>query len=185
MSGFGISVGGGLDSLLAQDTVAAPYSAFNFAIEITVPGRSDLLCNGAFSECDGLDVNLEVKTIREGGNNGAAIRLAGGVTYGNLTLKRGMTDGTDLWDWIDETVADPSLRADADIVYLASDRSERTRIRVRRCLPIKVKAPALNAKDGMVAVEELVVAYESMSRVGAGGGAGGFGLGVSVGFGGA
>jgi hypothetical protein len=31
-----------------------------------------------------------------------------------------------------------------------------------RCLPVKIKAPALNAKDGLIAVEELQVAYESL-----------------------
>jgi hypothetical protein len=31
-------------------------------------------------------------------------------------------------------------------------------------VPVKVKAPALNAKDGTVAIEELQLAYESMTR---------------------
>ncbi len=30
------------------------------------------------------------------------------------------------------------------------------------CRPLKLKAPPLNAKDGMVAVEELQVAYQSL-----------------------
>jgi hypothetical protein len=29
-------------------------------------------------------------------------------------------------------------------------------------LPLKLKAPALNAKDGMIAVEELQLAYERL-----------------------
>ena len=32
-----------------------------------------------------------------------------------------------------------------------------------RVLPVKLKAPPLNAKDGMVAVEELQLAYEWLS----------------------
>ena len=32
--------------------------------------------------------------------------------------------------------------------------------RLGRCLPLKVKAPALNAREGIVAIEELHVAYE-------------------------
>ena len=38
--------------------------------------------------------------------------------------------------------------------------TERARIVLQRCLPVKLKAPALNAKDGAVAVEELQLAYE-------------------------
>ena len=31
-----------------------------------------------------------------------------------------------------------------------------------RCVPVKLKAPALSARDGQVAVEELQVAYETL-----------------------
>jgi hypothetical protein len=31
------------------------------------------------------------------------------------------------------------------------------------CLPIKLKAPVLNAKDGIVAIEEMSIVYELMS----------------------
>ena len=30
------------------------------------------------------------------------------------------------------------------------------------CLPVKLKAPALNAKDGLVAIEEMQIAYAAM-----------------------
>ena len=147
----------------SQETVLPPYAAFNFAVEISVPGVAASLCNAAFSECDGLEMTMDVKTIREGGNNGTQIRLAGPVNYGQVTLKRGMTASTDLWSWFDAVLADPSLRVDGEVVLLAPDRSERARIVLRRCVPLKVKAPPLNAKDGVVAIEELQIAYESMS----------------------
>ena len=35
------------------------------------------VCNAAFSECDGLEMTMEVKTIKEGGNNAQLHRLAG------------------------------------------------------------------------------------------------------------
>jgi len=31
-----------------------------------------------------------------------------------------------------------------------------------RCVPVKIKAPALNAKDGGIAIEELQLAYETL-----------------------
>jgi hypothetical protein len=42
-----------------------------------------------------------------------------------------------------------------------------------RLIPIRVKAPQLSGKDGMVAIEELQVAYESLTfkRPTTGGGA--------------
>jgi phage tail-like protein len=170
-----------LSASLGHETVAPPFTAFNFAVEIDVSGASPSICNAAFSECDGLEMTMDVKTIREGGNNGSQIRLTGPVSYGTVTLKRGMTASTDLWKWFEAVVRDPSLRADGEVVVLAPDRSERARILLRRCVPLKVKAPPLNAKDGMVAIEELQLAYDSMSL--RPGGASGLGVRLEAGIG--
>ncbi|APR76883.1 Hypothetical protein A7982_02230 [Minicystis rosea] len=156
----------------ADETVHYPFTAFNFAVEIRVPDVSTTVCNASFSECDGLEMTMDVKTIREGGNNGAQIRLTGPLNYAQLTLKRGMTASFDLWDWMGAVLDDPSLRADAEVVVFAPDgTTERARFVLTRCLPVKLKAPPLNAKDGMVAIEELQLAYESLrlKRPGTGG----------------
>jgi phage tail-like protein len=149
---------------LAQETVIYPFTAFNFSVEINKSGEKDVLCAAAFAECDGLETTMDVKTIREGGNNGKQIRLTGSFNFGQVTLKRGMTANFDLWDWVAATLRDPSLRADAQIVLLAPDRkTERAGFVLSRCLPTKLKAPSLNAKDGMVAIEELQLTYESLT----------------------
>jgi len=158
-----------------------PFSAFNFSIEITVDPVATRICEAAFSECDGLEMNMEVKTIRQGGDNARQIRLTGPSTFGNLTLKRGMTSSFDLWDWFSAVIADPSLRADAQIVMLAADKSEQCRFLVRRCLPIKLKAPPMNAITGIVAIEEMQLAYESLELKRPDGDGSGGGFGVSVG----
>jgi phage tail-like protein len=167
----------------ANETVRYPFTAFNFAVEIRVPGVSERVCHAAFAECDGLEMNMEVKTIREGGNNGRQLRLAGPVSYGQLTLKRGMTATFDLWDWFAAVMSDARLRADATVVLFDADgQTERALFVLSRCLPAKLKAPALNAKEGMVAIEELQLAYESMTFRRPQGGAGvGLSADVSVG----
>lgn len=157
----------------ADETVRYPFTAFNFAVEIRVPGVSQLVCHAAFAECDGLEMTMEVKTIREGGNNARQLRLAGPLAYGTLTLKRGMTASFDLWDWFAAVLADARLRADATVVLLDADgHTERALFALSRCLPAKLKAPALNAKEGLVAIEELQLAYESMTFKRPRGGAG-------------
>lgn len=149
-----------------------PFTAFNFAVEIHVPGLPGLptqLCSAAFSECDGLEMTMEVKTIREGGNNQKQWRLTGPVSYGQLTLKRGMTESFDLWDWFGavQQRGNAGVRADAEVVLYAGDgQTVRARFVLERCVPVKLKAPALNAKDGMVAIEELQLAYESLTLKG-------------------
>jgi phage tail-like protein len=148
----------------ANETVIYPFTAFNFSVEVNRVGESEQMCTASFQECDGLETTMEVKTIREGGNNGKQIRLTGPMSYGALTLKRGMTSNFDLWQWVSQTVTDPSLRANAEVVLLAADgRTARARFVLERCVPTKLKAPALNAKDGVVAIEELQLAYESLT----------------------
>ncbi|MBY0460879.1 MAG: phage tail protein, partial [Gemmataceae bacterium] len=119
----------------------------------------------AFAECDGLEVTLDVKTVREGGDNGSVRRLVGPATFANLTLKRGMTTSFDLWDWVDDTIADPTVRAEVTVVIHPADSltKESARFVLARCVPVKLKAPPLNAKDGVVAIEEFQLAYESLT----------------------
>jgi len=150
---------------------AYPFTSFNFLVSLTLskPKAIDVatpLCNGEFSECDGLDMTVEPKTVREGGNNTRQIHLVGPVSYGNLTLKRGMTSNQDLWKWFNAAVGSPAaparqrgLLAGAEIVMADSSGKGSVRYRLYDCLPIKLKASPLNAKDGLVAIEEMQIAY--------------------------
>ena len=143
-----------------------PFIAFNFSVEIHRDGDSGPLVGASFSECDGLEMTMDVKTIREGGNPGQAIRLSGNVSYANLTLKRGMTEDFGLWTWFRDSVENPRLRADAEVVMLAPDGAgERARFQLSRCIPTKLKAPALSATGSGIAVEELQIAYETLKFV--------------------
>jgi phage tail-like protein len=140
-----------------------PFTTFNFKIKLWVGSSATELCECEFSECDGLEMNIEPKTIREGGNNGVQIHLMGPMTYGTLTLKRGMTGDFGLWRWFQQVQQDRSLRANGEIQMLSSDRNDvDVRFTLTNCLPIKLRAPGLRAKDGEVAIEEMQIAYETL-----------------------
>jgi len=149
---------------------AYPLTSYNYRVEINVRAIGNSLCEAAFSECDGLEMTMDVKTIREGGNNTQQIRLAGPVNYGTATLKRGMTASSlQLWEWFSkQQQASPAemrddLRGQATVVLLSPAGKEQLVFTLRKCLLTKLKVPALNAKDGVVAIEELQLTYESMS----------------------
>lgn len=153
------------------DAAAHPFTAFNFLVEVEVQGVADRLCSAAFSECDGLEMSMEPKSIREGGRNSGPVHLLGPVDYGQLSLKRGMTANVDLWRWFERVNArgNGGLRATAEVVMLASDGStEQLRFRLEGCVPVKIKAPSLSAMDGKIAIEEMQVAYESMMLISGG-----------------
>lgn len=153
------------------DPVAHPFTAFNFRVEVQVDGVGAPLASAAFSECDGLEMSVEPKTIREGGRNSGPVHLSGPVSYAQLTLKRGMTANVDLWRWFERVNApgNGGLRGTAEIVSLATDgATEQLRFRLGGCLPVKLKGSPLNAKDGQVAVEEMQIAYESLELISGG-----------------
>jgi phage tail-like protein len=161
-----------------------PFTAFNFLVEIQVDGVSDNVCGAGFSECDGLEMNITPKTIREGGRNSGPVHLLGPVGYGQLTLKRGMTPNFDLWRWF-EKVASPGnggVRGTAQVVMLAGDGStEQARFTLTGCLPVKLKSASLNAGSGAIAIEEMQIAYETMTLEGSGDAGLSLGIGISAG----
>ena len=140
-----------------------PFTAYSFRVEIVPDGARDPLCDAAFAECDGLELRLDVKSLRELGNNAGPVLLAGGASCGEVTLRRGMTESFDLWDWFGAVIGDPRVRADAVVSILAPDQTVRARFRLRGCVPVRLKAPRLDAIDGTVAIEELQFACEGLA----------------------
>jgi phage tail-like protein len=150
-----------------------PFTTFNFRIELQYGEGGTAICDAEFSECDGLELNIEPKTFREGGNNRRPIHLVGPVSYGQLTLKRGMTTDFGLWEWFEavQQTEGHGVRASGEIALRSEDGgSDRVRYALDGCLPIKLKVPSLSAKDGQIAIEEMQVVYESLTRKAAGGG---------------
>ena len=66
----------------------------------------DLLAPGAFQECTGLEIEMDVQEYLEGGRNDGVIQRVGRAKYAPLVLKRGMWYGNDgevnraLWEWL-------------------------------------------------------------------------------------
>jgi phage tail-like protein len=144
-----------------------PFTSFNFVVLIEVKDVTNngaQLCSAAFAECDGLEMTMEPKTIREGGRNTGPVHLAGPLSYGQLTLKRGMTNSFDLWSWFEKMYEkdQTGYRTSATVVMRGADQSDQVVFQLTGCLPIKLKAPSLNAKDGIVAIEEIQIAYETL-----------------------
>jgi phage tail-like protein len=140
------------------------FTTFNFRVEINVPDVSDELCEAAFAECDGLELTMEPKTFQQGGENTRQVHLAGPLSYSALTLKRGMSADFGLWRWFNEVMKSDrrGLRGQASVVMLAADGSPQVTFKLSDCLPIKLRAPSLNAQDGLLAIEELQLVYAAL-----------------------
>ena len=140
-----------------------PFTALHFRVEIMLPGAAEPLCEAAFAECDGLELRFDVITYSEGGANAGRRLIPGPASTGRVTLRRGMTSSADLWEWCESVQRNPGLRADARVVILGPDGKEQAVFRLRRCLPVRLRAPRLDALHGVVAVEELELACEALA----------------------
>lgn len=144
-------------------------------------GRS--LGDGGFAECTGLEMEADLREYAEGGRNDRLVRRVGRVKLSPIVLKRGMFAATaeqpvgsggagpgrsgvvpDLWLWFQSMVGGrPTPRYDGVVeVRGPSGEEARATWRFSRGLPLKVVGPALNARTGEIAVEELHIAHEQL-----------------------
>jgi len=134
-----------------------PVLAFCFAVEI-----SGLLVAG-FSEVSGLQAETEVQEYREGGVNGYVHKRAGPVKYAsNLTLKKGITDSTELWCWYRDVMNGTIKRKPVDVVLMNSAGEEWRRWKLQNAYPVKWTGPDMKAAASEVAVEILELAHEGL-----------------------
>jgi len=89
-----------------------------------------------------------------------------------------MTDSFDLWDWFEKVkrrektgyygtcnvIMLSSVQPSLQTIFKPFDDkpSEQVNFLLEGCLPVKLKAPSLNAKDGTIAIEEMTIAYQSL-----------------------
>ena len=131
------------------------------------------LGDGAFQECSGLDIEMDVQEYLEGGRNDGVIKQVGRAKYTPIILKRGMfypssgKANRDLWLWIQDiaTGQRPVARYDGMIKVMSSGEDVSATWVFDRGLPTKIRGPELNAKTGEVAIEELHIAHEGLRLV--------------------
>jgi phage tail-like protein len=162
-----------------------PFTTFRFEVVLDLDspadGISSPLCDAAFAECDGLEMTMEPKTVAAGGLNTEQIHLVGPVRYSQLTLRRGMTSTLDLWSWFALVGQTGRVStASGTITMWDSAGNPAVVFSLEECLPVKMRAPSLNARDGLVAIEELGLVYRRLAVSTPSGGGIGIGFGISA-----
>lgn len=139
-----------------------PYRNFNFRVEI------DGISQASFSECSGLDATTDPIEYREGGDNTTVRKLPGKTTYADITLKSGLTDSDELWQWRKSVIDGNVQRKNGSIVVydLANDpEQEVARWNFVRAWPTKWEGPSFEAAGNDVAVESFTIVHEGIERV--------------------
>jgi phage tail-like protein len=87
-------------------------------------------------------------------------KLPGHRKWSNITLKRGMTDSLDLWQWWQRVISGgPNLRQNISIILYDETQKQGMRWDVEGAYPIKWEGPSMRADGNAVAIETLVLAH--------------------------
>jgi phage tail-like protein len=136
-----------------------PFKAFNFLVEI------EGITQAAFSEVSGLESETAVIEYRAGGEKVNWVRKLPGLTkFGNIVLRRGVTQDAELWNWRKSIVEGNVDRRNGTIVLLDDKRNEVVRWNFWNGWICKWEGPTLNAKANEVAIETIEIAHEGLER---------------------
>ena len=141
-----------------------PYCAFNFQVNWGGPNPPDKALGG-FSDVSGLGTELTVAEYRNGNDPENRVRKVAGLhKVSDVTLKRGIINSADMWEWIDDVRKNGSTRQrDVTITLFDEAGNEVEGWTLRACLPLKWTGPTMAAKaSGDVAMEEMVLACEGL-----------------------
>lgn len=148
-----------LGSVTGERSMDPPLvNAFTFTV--------DALEIGSFAEVSGLAVQMGVEEVNEGGNNQAAIKLPGRLTWPNIVLKRGITNNNALFEWIRECSGDGyatrhnsfTPRTGSLTVYSPGHEPVRTWSFIE-AFPVRWTGPQWSATGATAAVEELEICH--------------------------
>lgn len=134
-----------------------PYRSFNF--ELTI----DKVPRGAFSECSGLTAEGDAVDYREGNELTNNVRkLVGLRKFTNITLKRGYTKDSSLWDWYKNILDGEPDRRDVSITLKNEKREAVLHWNIREAWINKIEGPSLKASGNEVAIESMELIHEGV-----------------------
>jgi len=140
----------------------APYPSYNYIVNLNGPRDPNKLLGG-FSDVSGLETDIHISEYRDGNEAEPHVRkIPGSHKVGDVTLKRGVVDSSDLWAWITDTRTN-GVNAQRDVIITVRDEAANPvqKYTLRNAVPMKYTGPTLAGKGGgEVAMEELVLAAE-------------------------
>ena len=121
---------------------------------------------GRFMEVSGLQVDVEVEEVQEGGENNYVHKLPGRMTWPNIVLKRGVTQNDSLLTWLNKSSGEgfsaggnKLARKSGAITLIAADGTRLRAWNIDGAFPVKWTGPSFAVTSTDAAVEELEIAH--------------------------
>lgn len=138
-----------------------PYRNFRFRIDLGGIGVA------SFAEATIPDSTTTPVDYREGTDLTFERKLSGLTKYGTITLKKGLTDSMDLYDWKKQVEDTGALGARQDISLILIDEAgdDKAQWDIQAAWPTKYDSSDFSAKGNDVVIESLDLVHEGVKRV--------------------
>ena len=139
-----------------------PLTGFTFRLELEGKAK------GYFTEVGGLGTENDV--IEQKGTDGQGHdivqKVPGRLKWGDVTLKRGITEDMELWKWR-QLVVDGKIkeaRTNCSIIMCDRNYQDIARWDFTNAWPSKITGPNLKSDSNEFGVEEMVLVHEGSKR---------------------
>ncbi|WP_235835592.1 MULTISPECIES: phage tail protein [Arthrobacter] len=137
--------------------VVDPYRAYNF--KLVIQG----VVQGHFTKVEGLGLKIDRILYRSGGENSTVRVIPGQVEYTPVTLRFGLTDSTEMLQWLFKAVDGRVERRNVSIAMLNDAGSaEVRRWNLLGAWPCDWFGAPLDALGKDLAIESLSIAYDRL-----------------------
>ena len=135
---------------------------FHFKVEFGA-GSPDR--DNRFQEVTGLSAEMTVEELREGGLNQYVHKLPNDAKYGNLVLKRGYIEDSEVTEWcrnaIENFIFEPK---DISVSLLNDEHEPLANWQFFRAWPVKWSISDFKAQENALVVESLEFAYDMFRK---------------------
>ncbi|KCZ70556.1 conserved hypothetical phage tail region protein [Candidatus Methanoperedens nitroreducens] len=145
---------------MATGTRNDPYRNFRFRVEI------DGIQTASFSEATIPDSSTDTVDYREGADPTYQRKLSGLTKYGNITLKKGLTDSMELYEWrkLVEQSGAIKARKNISLILIDEEGNDKSRWDIIEAWPTKYDPSDFSAKSNEVVIESLELVHEGIKR---------------------
>lgn len=137
-----------------------PYKKYNYKVLL------DNSEEAGFSEVSSPDITSDPVEYREGNMTGkTAGKQPGILKYGNVTLKRGVTESQVFVAWMKEVQDGKAPRKTVVITLMDDEMNEVASWQLEKAWPTKYTGTDMNATSNEVAIESLELVTEGVTRI--------------------
>lgn len=114
-----------------------------------------------FQEISGLDVEMEMETFTEGGQNRFSWQLPKRTRYSDITLKRGLLIGSEIISWCKDATENFIFQPVNINIQLLNEKHESIQIwYVVNAIPKKWSVSNFNAQENSIVIESITLSYQ-------------------------